>query len=459
MMAKIVHANLNACGGSERLAIATIEALNEMGFVVDVETCTPLEIENLENSFGHLNINIRQVKQLDLLSNFLNPNTNASNYDSHYDVIINTHGDVLPYLYQNSNNNCSTCNTNVTDNNNIPYIKKIVMITYCHYPMLPYCVKTREYINFLRKYIKFAEAKDSNINNTIIDKLLSNAHCLYDLMMTNTIILTNSEFSKRAIKLLYKNIEEPIVLSPPVAVETFRRAALYSKEEERENTILVVSRFNPGKQVENAVRTAKILYEKKKIHYNMIIVGNISKTDLDYLSLLKNMIHYYGLKNFVKLEIGASFERLLHLMSKSKVYLHPLAGEPFGISVAEAMAAGLIPVVPHIGGNSEFVPERYHYSTLEEAAEIIKDALLLQNMGFKISNNKINNDTISEYNLRVNLSNMVLGLSTEDYKKNLRKIIGCLLRRKEKEEIPLLRQQNSQKVKEARMTEGEEIST
>jgi alpha-1,2-mannosyltransferase len=458
MIAKIVHANLNAGGGSERLTIATIEALNEMGFVVDVETCTPLEIENLENSFGHLNMNIKQVKQLDLLSNFSNLDTNASNYDSYYDVIINTHGDVLPYLYQNSNNNCSTCKTNVSDNSNILHTKKTVMVTYCHYPMLPYCVKTREYINFLRKYIKFAETKGSNIDNTIIDKLLSNAHLLYNKMMTNTIILTNSEFSKRAIKLLYKNIEEPIVLSPPVDVETFRRAALYSKEEERENTILVVSRFNTGKQIENAIRIAKILYEKKKIHYNMIIVGNIHNRDIEYLDFLRGMINGYGLKNYVKLEVGASFERLLHLMSKSKVYLHPLAGEPFGISVAEAMAAGLIPVVPHVGGNSEFVPQQYHYSSLEEAAEIIEDALLPRNMGSKTTNNKINNDTISEYNLRVNSSNLVMRFSTENYKKNFRKIIDCLLRRKEKEEIPLLKQQNSQKVKEARMTEGEQIS-
>jgi glycosyltransferase involved in cell wall biosynthesis len=52
-------------------------------------------------------------------------------------------------------------------------------------------------------------------------------------------------------------------------------------------------------------------------------------------------------------------------MSKSKVYLYPVAGEPFGIAVVEAMAAGLIPVVPYIGGNSEFVPQRYHYRTLE----------------------------------------------------------------------------------------------
>ena len=438
MIAKIVHDNLNAGGGSERLTIATIEALNEMGFVVDVETYQQPRIRDLEKDFGQLDISINQAKKLDLLS-LLQLGKDIGEVDAyHYDLIINTHGDVLPYLYQNSNNNCSTCKTNVSDNSNILHTKKTVMVTYCHYPMLPYCVKTREYINFLRKYIKFAETKGSNIDNTIIDKLLSNAHLLYNKMMTNTIILTNSEFSKRAIKLLYKNIEEPIVLSPPVDVETFRRAALYSKEEGRENTILVVSRFSPDKEVENAIRIAKILYEKKKIHYNMIIVGNIHNSDIEYLDFLRGMINGYGLKNYVKLEVGASFERLLHLMSKSKVYLHPLAGEPFGISVAEAMAAGLIPVVPHVGGNSEFVPQQYHYSSLEEAAEIIEDALLqhdFNNSGYHNNNIENNNNNIittavlaasPKHEQRVNLSNLVMRFSTENYKNRLRKIIGLL---------------------------------
>jgi glycosyltransferase involved in cell wall biosynthesis len=440
MIAKIVHDNLNAGGGSERLTIATIEALNEMGFVVDVETYQQPRIRDLEKDFGQLDISINQAKKLDLLS-LLRLGKDIGEVDTyHYDLIINTHGDLLPY-------------SSITHNNDL---RKTIMITYCHYPLVPFYIRNGLYRRYLSKFLKVGESCSSG--HIITDTLISNAHLLYNKMMTNTIILTNSEFSKRAIKLLYKNIEEPIVLSPPVDVETFRRAALYSKEEERENTILVVSRFNTGKQIENAIRIAKILYEKKKTHYNMIIVGNIHNSDIEYLDFLRGMINGYGLKNYVKLEVGASFERLLHLMSKSKVYLHPLAGEPFGISVAEAMAAGLIPVVPHVGGNSEFVPQQYHYSSLEEAAEIIEDALLPRNMGSKITNNKINNDTISEYNLRVNLSNLVMRFSTENYKKNFRKIIDCLLRRKEKEEIPLLKQQNSQKVKEARMTEGEEIS-
>jgi glycosyltransferase involved in cell wall biosynthesis len=420
MIAKIVHDNLNAGGGSERLTIATIEALNEMGFVVDVETYQQPRIRDLEKDFGQLDIRINQAKKLDLLS-LLRLGKDIGEVDTyHYDLIINTHGDLLPY-------------SSIPRNNGL---RKTIMITYCHYPLVPFYIRNGLYRRYLSKFLTIGESYSSD--HIITDTLISNAHLLYDKMMTNTIILTNSEFSKRAIKLLYKNIEEPIVLSPPVDVETFHRAALYSKEEERENTILVVSRFSPDKEVENAIRIAKILYEKKKIHYNMIIVGNIHNNDIEYLDFLRSMINGYGLKNYVKLEVGASFERLLHLMSKSKVYLHPLAGEPFGISVAEAMAAGLIPVVPHVGGNSEFVPQQYHYSSLEEAAEITEDALVrhdFNNSDYHNNNIENNNNNIittavlaasPRHEQREKLSNLVMRFSTENYKNRLRKIIGLL---------------------------------
>src|ERR671925_719525 len=113
MIAKIVHDNLNAGGGSERLTIATIEALNEIGFVVDVETYQQPRIRDLEKDYSQLDISINQAKKLDLLS-LLQLGKDTGEVDTyHYDLIINTHGDLLPYLYQNSNNNCSTCKTNV----------------------------------------------------------------------------------------------------------------------------------------------------------------------------------------------------------------------------------------------------------------------------------------------------------------------------------------------------------
>ena len=112
----------------------------------------------------------------------------------------------------------------------------------------------------------------------------------------------------------------------------------------------------------------------------------------------------------------------------------------------EAMAAGLIPVVPHVGGHSEFVPERYHYSTLEQAAEIIEDVLLrhdFNNNGYHDNNiensNNNNNARIitttvlaasPKHEQRVNLSNLVMRFSTENYKNRLRKIISLLIQQR-----------------------------
>jgi glycosyltransferase involved in cell wall biosynthesis len=262
------------------------------------------------------------------------------------------------------------------------------------------------------------------------------------------VILTNSEYSKESIKQLY-NKTEPIVLNPPVDINRFRKLLVSSKSE-REDTILVVSRFSPDKQIENAIKVAKILHDKK-VEFRMIIVGNASRSDMDYLQLLSNMIDDNDLNTYVKLEVGASFKRLLYLMGKSKVYLHPLVGEPFGISVAEAMAAGLIPVVPHIGGNSEFVPERYHYSKLEQASEIIRKALLLcfndtynNNIRNKMTTTPSHIANISEQELRLNLSNLVLKFSTGNFKINLKRIIETLIIVKDTTHVPLV---NHQRIK------------
>jgi alpha-1,2-mannosyltransferase len=425
-MAKVVHDNLNAGGGSERLAIATIQALNELGFVVDVETCTPLEIKNLNKFLGPLDLTIRQLKKLDILSLLRSTQVKIDSDDGdNYDLVINTHGDLLPYFYQDYTKNPTGLNTFLTDHKTVNK-KGALMVTYCHYPLVPYLVENGDYKRFLAKYIKIRNeprtSLDSSSDYSIIDKLLSNTCSLYGLMMRNTLVLTNSEFSKRAIKQLYNNDVQPMILSPPVDVEAFRNIALCTKEGQREDTILVVSRFSPDKKVENAIRVAKVLSDRKNTSYKMIIIGNICNAqDDDYLLFLKNMIHHYDLHEYVKLEISPSFDKLVHLMSKSKIYFHPFAGEPFGISVAEAMAAGLIPVVPCVGGNSEFVPQRYHYRTLEEAGTLIEDVLQLRPV---------------DNQFRTRLSNLTLRFSIENYKYGLKKIISSLITKPK--QIPLL---------------------
>jgi len=255
-----------------------------------------------------------------------------------YDIVLNTHGELLPFYEKHNENDAA-----------IKGKKSKINLTYCHYPLLPYQIRNGLYRTFFEKCMP-------GISRSSVDKLLANANSQYNLMMNNNTILTNSAFSAKAIKQLYHNVD-PIVLSPPVDIDKFRKADLsyHSQYDKKQNMVLVVSRFSADKEIENAITLANLLKDKclkgKIQETKMIIAGNFSELNYEYVRFLEKMI-LDGLQNYVKLVFGASFDRLLDLMKKSKVYFHPLAGEPFGISIAEAMASGLIPIVPTIGGSS-----------------------------------------------------------------------------------------------------------
>jgi glycosyltransferase involved in cell wall biosynthesis len=179
----------------------------------------------------------------------------------------------------------------------------------------------------------------------------------------------------------------------------------HSSYDKKQNIVLVVSRFSADKEIENAIILANLLKDKclrgKIQETKMIIAGNFSELNYKYVRFLEKMILDYGLQNYVKLVFGASFDRLLDLMKKSKLYFHPLAGEPFGIAIVEAMASGLIPIVPTIGDSSEFVPSEYQYHTIQQAADIISDVLN------EINDDKYFNPVVS----RLKISNRVSQVS------------------------------------------------
>jgi glycogen synthase len=96
-------------------------------------------------------------------------------------------------------------------------------------------------------------------------------------------------------------------------------------------------------------------------------------------------------------------------MCESKVYFHPLPGEPFGISTVEAMSAGLIPVVPDLGGHTEFVPLRYQFRTFIEAVESVAIAM------------------DASFSERIRISDSVRRFSTSNYIKRFQQIAKKLL--------------------------------
>ena len=88
-----------------------------------------------------------------------------------------------------------------------------------------------------------------------------------------------------------------------------------------------------------------------------------------------HVIKTLGLSKRVELLPNAPRPQLENTLRKAKVYLHTMVEEHFGISIVEAMAMGCIPIVHNSGGMKEFVPERYRYETLQEAARKIERAL------------------------------------------------------------------------------------
>jgi glycosyltransferase involved in cell wall biosynthesis len=339
---KLIHEDLNAGGGAERLAAVSLETLKEMDLSVDLVTFTKPNWQQLERIFGISKLRkfVNNVIKADINS-LLDEGSNAEYNNDKYDIIMNAHGDILP-------SNMFTGN-------------KEKLITYCHYPLVPELVRSLKYDTVLQNYLDMSDYKFASL-----DELRTKALIVYNQMMNNSTVVTNSIFSSNAVQLYYPH-SNPLIIYPPVDIEFFSRVV---SSESRENRIVVLGRYNPDKNIELALEVAKVL-KNMNVNYEMTIVGNISKFYYPYYNYLQKLIKLYGLSDFVQLKTNVDINHLLELFGKSKVLFHPTVGEPFGICVAEAMSAGLTPVVPSFGGNTEFVPESVRYNNYKEAAKII----------------------------------------------------------------------------------------
>jgi glycosyltransferase involved in cell wall biosynthesis len=389
LKANIIYSDLNPCGGGERLTLVTMQAILEMGIDIELTTLEKPNITKLENAYGKGIASImKSIKKVNILR-LLDEQSINNIMKEGYDIIINTHGDIVPYY-------------------NKSFSKKNA-ITYCHYPSAKFFIQS-ENKAYLEKHLKIARASSSNsltsdldqhtTQNNIVDfnkkRYLEWLKDAYDNLMKNSTILTNSDYTRKAIFKTY-GIDSAIILNPPVYVDTFRNSALsLSSSDEREDIILVVSRIDPLKRIENAIMLAKLLKENN-IGKGMKIVGSLDYYYDDYYSHLKKMIVDFNLVDYVKLEIDISLDKLLSVMSKSKVYFHPRPGEHFGISIVEAMSAGLVPVVPDVGGQTEFVPSKYQFHTLEQAAQIMSSAFNIPDSERILISNSVNRFSASNY--------------------------------------------------------------
>jgi glycosyltransferase involved in cell wall biosynthesis len=205
-------------------------------------------------------------------------------------------------------------------------------------------------------------------------------HRFFASYLKTGVLVTNSNYSKKALK-KYAD-RNCLVIYPPVEVKEFATAFLSDK---RQDKVVSCGRYSPEKNYENVLEVAKRL---KKVDF--AVVGSFSgEKSTNYYQKLCLTLSEEKLTN-VELLKALEFNNLLALYGKSKIYLHSMKDEHFGIVVLEAMAAGLVPVVYQGGGPWEDILKAkqgyygFSYRTAEEAGNIIKMLLAAENVGKEI---------------------------------------------------------------------------
>lgn len=334
MKAVILHHTLNSQGGETTFALSVIDSLHELGYKVELVTVQPPDLDALARQYGRgvvidsiISLSPIKIGYFGIYQKLLTILLGMRIKDA--DVVINTHGDAFPLR--------------ITD---VPYL------LYVHFP------------TSLLSSGQFA----SKYNSSVLWKIYFKpyqvlAASLMRRNIKNGLLLTNSHFSKNALKTLFPSTE-PQILYPPVDTGRFYPAFTSSVRERR---VLTVSRFSAEKQLQRAVEIASQVKDA-----NFEIIGSLSAANRKYFSHLDSLIKSYGLEDRFSLRPNAPHEQLLETMARSSVYLHTMAGEHFGISIIEAMAAGLVPIVPSYGGCAEIVPPENRYSTVDQAVELIQ---------------------------------------------------------------------------------------
>ena len=153
------------------------------------------------------------------------------------------------------------------------------------------------------------------------------------------------------------------VVHPPVDLR--RYSAL--RRRAKEDAVATVARYAPEKNLAGAAR----IMSRAGAGRWEVVGSAVHRYQLDYHRMVAGMVSGTGARLRLNEGPGAVDDAL----GRARVYLHA-SKETFGIAVAEAVAAGCVPVVPDNSAHPETVPfAELRYGTEEEAAGIVREAL------------------------------------------------------------------------------------
>lgn len=169
-------------------------------------------------------------------------------------------------------------------------------------------------------------------------------------------IICNSGFTKKIIDKEYG--VSSTVIYPPVDTTSI-------KPKRKENTILYVGRFSELLQNKNQdllIKNFKKLVNQGTADWKLVLIGGAEVGAGGYLDKLRQISRGYP----IEIIEGPSFNDLRELYGKAKIFWsasgfgadenkNPQKVEHFGITVVEAMSAGVVPIIYNAGGHREIV--------------------------------------------------------------------------------------------------------
>ncbi len=209
----------------------------------------------------------------------------------------------------------------------------------------------------------------------------------------------NSMYTKMLSKNLFDQMEIDArvgdVLYPPI----------FHKENdilEKKEQVVILGRISATKGIDIAVKMSN------KGNFKLIIGGYLNEGDEYFLEKLRK-----GARNNIEIRVNISEKEKIDLLKESSTILSISGKENFGISVAEAMDFGCVPIVVRSGGPWVDLIERGKYGIGFADFDEIPD-LVNRSFGYNI-------------NERVRIANSVERFSISKFRNRLREIIEMVV--------------------------------
>jgi glycosyltransferase involved in cell wall biosynthesis len=173
------------------------------------------------------------------------------------------------------------------------------------------------------------------------------------------LIFCNSNYTRELLERYWKiGSKKPTVVYPPVNLNAF----WYDKPlSERRKRAVYVARFAPIKNHETMKKLASELSS-----YEFVSAGALIKDEKGWFDRFsENLPQNYSLKT------NLPTPDLINLYHDSRVYVHLMEGEHFGIAPVEGMASGCVTLTHNSGGMREFIMKEFRWENYRDLKDKI----------------------------------------------------------------------------------------